>query len=86
MDVEKNFKSTVDREKNKPMSFGRSETQKITRSNNPPIKAMLFWSHYESKRVTGTEHYAWTSYRIQKARKTTGLTASRKLLAYVWKA
>jgi hypothetical protein len=32
MDVEKNFTSTVDREKNDPICFGRSETQKITRS------------------------------------------------------
>jgi hypothetical protein len=54
----------------KPIKFG-SETQKITRSNNPPIKATLFWSHYESKSVTGTEHYDWTSYRIQEAGKTT---------------
>jgi hypothetical protein len=50
IDTEKNFTSTVDRAKNEPISFGRSETQKITRSNNPPIKATLFWSHFESKR------------------------------------
>jgi hypothetical protein len=49
MDVEKNFTSTVDREKNEPISFGRRETQKITRNNNPPIKATLFWSRYERK-------------------------------------
>jgi hypothetical protein len=46
-------------------------TQKITRGNNPPIKATLFWSRYESKRVTGTGHYACTSSLIQEAGKTT---------------
>jgi hypothetical protein len=57
--------STVDREKNEPISFGRSEAQKITRSNNHPIKVKLFRSRNESKRVTGTGHYAWTSCRTQ---------------------
>jgi hypothetical protein len=71
MDVEKNFTSTVDREKNEPISFGGSETQKITRIKNPPIKAKLFWASYDSKRITGTGHYAWTSCRIQEAGKTT---------------
>jgi hypothetical protein len=70
MNVEKNFTSSMDRE-NKLISFVGSETQKISRSNNPPIKATLFWSHYESKRVTGTGHYAWTICRIQEAGKTT---------------
>jgi hypothetical protein len=70
MDVEKNFKSSVNREENELLSSGGSETQTITRSNNPPIKAKLFWSRYESKRVTGTGQYAWTSYRIQEAGKT----------------
>jgi hypothetical protein len=73
--VEKNFTSTVEREKNEPISFGRSETQKITRSNNPLIKVMLFWSRYESKRVTGTGHYACTSCRIWEAGKTTDVLA-----------
>jgi hypothetical protein len=41
MDVENNFTSSMDREENEPSSFGGSETQKITRSNNPPIKVML---------------------------------------------
>jgi hypothetical protein len=68
--VEKNFMSTVDREKNEPINFGRSETQEIIRSNNPSIKATLFWSRNESKRVTGMEHQAWTSCRIQETRKT----------------
>ena len=45
-------------------SFGGSETEKITRSNNPPIKVTLFWSRHDSKRVTGMEHYAWTGCRI----------------------
>jgi hypothetical protein len=71
MDVEKNLTSTVDREKNKPVSFGRSEAQKITRRYNHPIKATLFWSHNERKRVTGTRHYAWTSHRIQETKETT---------------
>jgi hypothetical protein len=75
MDVEKNFMSTVDREKNEPISFGGSGAQKITRSNNPPIKATIFWSRYESKGVTGTEHYAWTSCRLQEAGKTTDALA-----------
>jgi hypothetical protein len=39
MDVEKNFTRSVDREEKELFSFGGSETQKITRSNNPPIKA-----------------------------------------------
>jgi hypothetical protein len=38
MDVEKNFANNVDREKNEPISFGRSETQKVSSSNNHPIK------------------------------------------------
>jgi hypothetical protein len=46
-------------------SFGESETQKITRSNNPPIKATIFWPHYESRSVTRAGHYAWTSHRRQ---------------------
>jgi hypothetical protein len=70
VDVEKKFKSTVDREKNEPISFG-SETQKITRKNNPPIKGTLFWSRYESK----TGHYAWTSSGVQEAGKTTDALA-----------
>jgi hypothetical protein len=74
-DVEKNFMSRVDREKNEPISFGRTETQKITRSNNTLIKATLFWSHYESKRVTEAGHYAWTSCSIQEAGKTTDALA-----------
>jgi hypothetical protein len=75
IDLEKNFTNTVDREKNETISFGRSETQKITRSNTPLIKAMLFWSRYESKRVTGKGRYAWTSCRIQEAGKTTDALA-----------
>jgi hypothetical protein len=55
----------VDRKKNEPISFGRSEAQKITRSYNHTIKVTLFWSRIESKRVTGTGHYAWTSHRRQ---------------------
>ena len=69
MDVEKNFMSTVDREKNELVSFGRSEAQKIARSNNRLIKATLFWSRYESKRISGKGHYAWTSCRTQEKRK-----------------
>jgi hypothetical protein len=65
MDVEKKFTSSLDREENELFSFGGSETQKITRSDNPPIKVMLFWLHHESKRVTGMGHYAWTSCRRQ---------------------
>jgi len=53
-DVEKNFTSSLDREENEPFSFGRRETHKITWSDNPPIKVTLFWSRYESKKVTGT--------------------------------
>jgi hypothetical protein len=66
---------TVDREENEPFSFGGSETQKITRSNNPPIKVMLLWPHYESERDTGAGHYAWTSRRIQEAGKTMNVMA-----------
>jgi hypothetical protein len=71
MDVEKNFTGSVDRDENKLFSFGGSETQKITRSNNPPFKATLILSRYESKSVTGTGLYAWTSGRIEEAGKTT---------------
>jgi hypothetical protein len=74
MDVEKNFTSSVDREENEPFSFGESETQKITRSNNPLIKVTLFWPSSESERDTGAGHYAWTSHRIQEAGKTTNVT------------
>ena len=42
MDVKKNSTSSVDREEKEFFSFGGSETQKITRSNNPPIKASYF--------------------------------------------
>jgi hypothetical protein len=48
MDVEK-IMSTVDRQKNKPISFGRSKAQKIIRSDNHPIKVTLFWSHNGAK-------------------------------------
>jgi len=69
--------SSLDREENKPFSIGRSETHKITRSNNPPTKATLFWPRHESKTVTGTGHYAWTSCRIQEAGKTTDALAGQ---------
>jgi hypothetical protein len=75
MDMEKNFTSSVDREENELLSLGGSETQKITRSNNPPIEATLLRSRHESKGVTGTGHYAWTSCRIQEAGKTTDALA-----------
>jgi hypothetical protein len=55
---------------NKPFSFGRSETQKIIRSDNPSTRVMLFWSRHESKKVTGMGHYAWSSGRTQEVRKT----------------
>jgi hypothetical protein len=70
-----NSTSSVDREENEFFSFGESETQKITRSRNPPIKATLFWTCYESGRVTGAGHYASTSRRIQEAGKTTDAMA-----------
>ena len=70
MDAEKNFTSSLDRADNKPFSLGRLETHKITWSDNPPIKVTLFWSRHESKKVTGTGHYAWTSWRTQE--KVTG--------------
>ena len=38
VDVEKNFMSSLDKEENKPFSFGGRETEKITWSDNPPIK------------------------------------------------
>ena len=75
MDIEKNFTSSVDREENEFFSFGGSETKKITRRNNPPIKATLFWPRYESRRVTGAGHRAWTSRRIQEVVKTTDAMA-----------
>jgi hypothetical protein len=61
MDEEQNLTSSLDREENKLISFGRRETQKITWSDNPPTKVTLFWSCHDSKKVTGTGHYAWTS-------------------------
>jgi hypothetical protein len=42
MDMVKNFTTSMDREENELISFGGSETQNITRNNNPLIKAMLF--------------------------------------------
>ena len=45
MDVKNNFTSFVDREENEPLSFGGSETQKITRSNNPPIRKLRYFGH-----------------------------------------
>ena len=59
--MEKNFTSSLDIEENKPFSFGRRETQKITRSDSPRIKVTLFWSRLESKKVAGTGHNVWTS-------------------------
>ena len=82
MDVEKNFTCSLDRKVNEPFSIGQSETQKITRSNNPPTKATLFWPRHESKRVTGTGHYAWTSCRIQKTGKTTNAMAGQYQRSY----
>ena len=73
--MEKNFTSSVDREEKELFSFGGSETQTITRSNNPPIKLTVFWPLYDSERVTGAGHYAWTSRRIQEAGKTTDAMA-----------
>lgn len=60
-----NFTSSLDREANERFSIGRSETQKIAKSDNPPTKVVLFWSRHDSKRVTGTGYYAWTSCRMQ---------------------
>jgi len=68
--MEKNFTISLDREENEFFSFGVSETQKITRSNNLLITVRLFWSCHKSKRVTRTGHYAWTGCRIQEVRKT----------------
>jgi len=62
-------------EENKPLSIGRSETRKITGSNNCLTKVALFWLLHESKRVTGTGHCAWTGCRIQEAGKTTDVLA-----------
>ena len=73
MDMEKNFMNSLDREENKPFSFGRRETQKITWSDNPLIK--VFWPRHESKKVTGMGHYAWTSCRTKEAGKTTDAMA-----------
>jgi hypothetical protein len=75
MDVKKDFTSSLDREENEPFSFGRRETQKITWSDNSLIKVMLFWSCHESKKVTGTGHYAWTSCRTKEPGKTMDVMA-----------
>jgi hypothetical protein len=53
----------------------KKDSKKITRSNNHPIKVTLFRSRNESKRVTGTGCYAWTSYRTQETRETTVVMA-----------
>jgi hypothetical protein len=82
MDVEENLTSTVDRQKNEPISFGRSEAQTITRSDNHLIKVTLFWSRNESKRVTGTGHYAWTSRRTQETWETAVALALRHQGSY----
>ena len=73
MDVEQNSTSSVDREENKFFSFGGSETQKIIRSNNPPIKAMLFLCLDKSQDTGGRENHGCD-----------GLTVSRRPLAYGW--
>jgi hypothetical protein len=70
MDMEKNLTVTVDREKNESISFGISEAHKITRSDYHLMNLMLFRSCNESKRVTGTGHYAWTNRRTQETRET----------------
>jgi hypothetical protein len=44
------FTSFLNREENKLFSFRRRENQKITLSDNPPIKVTLLWSHHESKK------------------------------------
>ena len=47
--MEKNFTSSLDREKNEPLSIGRSETQKFTRNNNSPTMVTLLSSHHDTK-------------------------------------
>jgi len=78
----KDFKSLLYREENDPFVFGRGDTHKIPRRDNPSIKVTLFWSCYESKKVTRTGHYAWTSGRTQEAGKTTDALAGKSQGSY----
>jgi len=50
MDAEEISKSSMDREENEFFSFGGSETQKITRSSNPPVKLHYFWHVMRAER------------------------------------
>jgi len=59
MDVEKNSTSSVDRQENELFSFGGSATQKITRSNNPPIRVMLFWQCLEILKEIVQDRKKW---------------------------
>jgi hypothetical protein len=59
MEMEKNFTSSMD--------FSVLEEVKPKRSLEATILCLKL--HYESKTVTGTGHYAWTSCRIQEAGK-----------------
>jgi hypothetical protein len=79
MDVKKNFTSSVDIEKNELISFGGTETQKITRNNNPPVmRAKGHWNG--TLRLDKLQDAAG-----RQNHRCAGLTASRKLPAYVWK-
>jgi hypothetical protein len=65
-------------------SLAGSETQKITRSNNPPIKATLLRSRHESKKGHWNRTLCLDKLQDTGGRENhvcVGLTASRKLPA-----
>jgi hypothetical protein len=77
MNVEKFFRSSVDREKNESFSFGGSEAQMITRHNETPIKFTLIRPRYESEGFISAGHFAWTCRTMQGERKTANVMAGQ---------
>jgi len=72
--VEKNFTSSSDREENLSV-LDEVKPKRSLGATILRVRLTLFWSRHESKRVTGTAYYSWTSCRIQEAGKTTDALA-----------
>jgi hypothetical protein len=91
MDVEKISTSSVDKEEKEFFSFGGSETQKITRSSNPPIKATIFWNVITVEGSLGRDKSLDTGGREnhediggRENHGCDGLIVSRRPLTYGW--
>jgi hypothetical protein len=73
MDVQKNSKSSVDREENERLSFGGSATQKTTKNKNPPIKLRYFGHVMRAKgslgQISGKPRKRW----LDSIKEATGL-------------